>query len=168
MRWPIACGRALEEIRQLLQRLARINASGWIVRRIDDDEPGSRADGRVDRREIQVERGRLERHLARHGGRGKQQRLVAEPCRLGKDRFVSDIQNVVEGHHDGGERTGRQRDVRGRERQAQLAADVLGQERLRLRLRSSCRRTSSCRAAGRARESRQQARAAAARADSRT
>ena len=123
---------AFEEVRQVLQRLTGIDAAGWIVRRVDDDQTRPRADRRVNRAEIEVECRRLEGDLARHGGGGEQQRLIAEPRRLGKDRFVAGVEDVVKGHHDGGEGTGRQRDIRRVEGQAQFAANVLGQECLRL------------------------------------
>ena len=60
-----ASGGALEQVRQLLQRVARIDAAGWIVRRVDDDEAGLRADGRVDCLEVEVEGRQPERSTLR-------------------------------------------------------------------------------------------------------
>jgi hypothetical protein len=127
-----AGGSAFEEVRQFLQRLTRIDASRGIVRRIDDDQARPWANRPVNRAEIQVEGRRLQGDLARHGGRRQQQRFIAEPGRLGKDRFVAGVKDVVPGHHDGGERTSRQRDIGRLERQAQFAANMLRKERLRL------------------------------------
>ena len=132
MRWPMRAEARSSRSASVLQRLAGIDASGRIVRRIDDDEARPRADRRVNRAEIEVECRRLEGDLARHGGGGKQQRFIAEPRRLGEDRFVAGIKDLVERHHDGGEGTGRQRDIRWLEGQAQFAADMLRQECLRL------------------------------------
>ena len=116
-----AGGGAFKELRQLLQRLAAIDASGGIVRRIDNDETGPRTDGRVDRVQIEIECRRLEGNLARHGSGGKQQRFVAEPRRLGEDGFVAGVKDLVKGNHDGGKSTVSERDVRRVECQTQFA-----------------------------------------------
>jgi hypothetical protein len=89
--------RPLQQDREVFQDLTAVDASRRIVWRINDDKARPWADRRVDRTEIELASGSLERNLARHGSRSKQQRFVAEPGRLGKNRFVTGLENLVYG-----------------------------------------------------------------------
>src|SRR5688572_31748347 len=127
-----AFGRTLEEFRQLLQRIAAVDASGGIVRRIDNDESRSRADRRVDRVQVEIERRSLESNLAHHGSAGQQQRFIAEPCRLAEYGFIAGVQDPMKSNHDGSKRTVSERDIGCIECQTQFAPNMLSKERLRL------------------------------------
>ena len=84
-----ARGSAVEQIREVPQGIATVDASGRIMRRVDDDQARPRADRRFDGGEVEIERRPLESHLAWRGVRSQQHRRITEPRGFRKNRFAS-------------------------------------------------------------------------------
>ena len=131
---PHACRRAIEKVGELFQRVARVDAACWIVRRVHDHRRvrGPIAASIASRSRSKV--GWLERHLASAPQSRQAAGLVAEPRGLGDDGFVARIEDQVKGHHDRRERAGRERDIRSARRQGPARGRPARREMLRLPL----------------------------------
>ena len=70
------------------------DAAARIVRRVDDDHPRPGRDGRADRRLVDAEPGRLERHDARYPARDLDARGVRVVVRLEEDDLVARIEEA--------------------------------------------------------------------------
>jgi hypothetical protein len=121
----------LEPVGERGQDFAPVDSAGRIVRRVDDHQPRSRSDRRIDRVEVEIEARLFQRHLPRDGVGGEQHRFVTEPGRLGVDGLVTYIEDKPESDRNRREGAGGEGDVRRFELKAELPADLSGEESLR-------------------------------------
>ena len=125
---------ALEQIGQGFERSSAVDSSGRIVGCVDDHQPRLGSDCSFDSSEIEIKRGRLQIDLSRHGIRGQQHRLIAEPRWFRVDHLVTGIDHEPKGDHYGSERAGCQRYVSRLKGKIQLEAQPLGDKGLRVLL----------------------------------
>ena len=71
------------------QIVVRPHRAGWVVRRIEDYQPGSRRDGLTHVVPIDAVGGRLERNVPRHAAGKPHRRLIAVVSRIEQDDLVA-------------------------------------------------------------------------------
>ena len=125
---------AIEQIGQRFERSSAVDPSGRIVGCVDDHQPRPGSNCSFDCNEIEIKRGRLQIDLSRHGIRGQQHRLIAEPRRFRVDHLVASIEHEPKGDHYGCERAGCQRYVSWLKGKIQLVAQPLSDIGLRFLL----------------------------------
>ena len=110
-RAPVPRRGGLEDSSETIERRARIDLSGRVVRRVDDDGARPRGDRPLDGRHVDVERPHVDAYLHRQQAEALRDAVVEEPGRREIDDLVAFVADGAHGDLEAGERAGRQRDV---------------------------------------------------------